>query len=110
MRWEGDTLIVETSQLKEQVDTRYPHGDQAHIVEEYRYSTEPSGKNVITATLTMTDPEFLTGPYTAEKKWQQVPNGRLLTYECTEPTWLDVLDGLYAAQEDETDAAASGGE
>jgi len=51
---------------------------------------------VITATLTMTDPVFLTEPFTTEKKWQQVPNGHLSTYECREPDWLDVLDRLLA--------------
>ena len=32
-RWEGDTLVVETSKLNEQVDQRYAHSDQARIVE-----------------------------------------------------------------------------
>ena len=34
-RWEGDRLIVETTRLKTQVDTRYPHSDQATIREVY---------------------------------------------------------------------------
>jgi hypothetical protein len=28
-RWEGDTLVVETTHLREQVDQRYAHSDQA---------------------------------------------------------------------------------
>lgn len=100
--WEGDTLAIETDHLVEQIDSRYPHSAQARIVEEYRLSLEEGGKKVITATLTMTDPVFLTEPFTTEKKWQAVPNGRLLTYECTEPDWLDVLDRLL------TEAAADG--
>ena len=28
-RWEGDTLVVETTKLVEQVDQRYPHSDRA---------------------------------------------------------------------------------
>ena len=92
-RWDGDTLIVETSHLVEQVDTAYPHSDQARIVEEYRVSEE-NGTRVLTAKMTMTDPKFLTAPFTMEKKWQAIPNGIVRTYECTEPDWLDLLDRL----------------
>jgi hypothetical protein len=92
-RWDGDTLIVETTHLVEQVDTAYPHSDQARIVEEYRLSEE-NGTRVLTAKMTMTDPKFLTAPFTMEKKWQAIPNGHVRTYECTEPDWLDLLDKL----------------
>jgi hypothetical protein len=34
-RWEGNTLVVETSHLVEQVDQRYAHSDKAKIVERY---------------------------------------------------------------------------
>jgi hypothetical protein len=95
-RWEGDTLVVETDRLVEQIDTQYPHSDQARIVERYRLGTEADGRKVLTATLTMTDPVYLTEPFTVEKKWQAVPNGRVMTYECTEPQWLDVLDRLMS--------------
>lgn len=94
--WEGDTLVVETDRLVEQVDTQYPHSGEAKIVERYRLSTEEDGKKVLTAMLTMTDPLFLTEPFTVEKKWQAVPNGRLLTYECSEPEWLELLDSLMS--------------
>ena len=97
-RWDGDTLIVETSKLVEQVDTAYPHSDQARIVEEYRVSEE-NGTRVLTAKMTMTDPKFLTAPFTMEKKWQAIPNGVVRTYECTEPEWLDLLDRLMKGEE-----------
>jgi len=93
-RWEGDTLVIETGHLVEQVDQAYAHSAEARIVERYRLSIEDGGKKVITASLTMTDPLFLTEPFTTEKKWQAVPNGRLMTYECAEPQWLDVLERL----------------
>jgi len=95
-RWEGDTLIVETDRLVEQVDTQYPHSEQAKIVERYRMTTETDGRKVLTASLTMTDPTFLKEPFTVEKKWQAVPNGRVMTYECTEPEWLELLDRLMS--------------
>ena len=95
-RWEGDTLVVETDHLVEQVDQRYAHSAEAKIVERYTVATEADGRRVLTAVMTMTDPAFLAEPFTMEKKWQQVPNGRLLTYECTEPEWLDALERLMS--------------
>ncbi|MDX1563474.1 MAG: hypothetical protein R3305_11135 [Gammaproteobacteria bacterium] len=96
--WEGDTLVVETDRLVEQVDTAYPHSEQAKIVERYSMTTE-DGRRVLTAEMTMTDPLFLTEPFTTVKRWQEVPGGRLLNYECTEPQWLDIVDRLLAGEE-----------
>jgi hypothetical protein len=94
-RWEGDKLIVETSHLKEAVDQRrYPHSDQARIVEEYQLTVNDDGSKVLTANMTMTDPAFYTAPITAEKKWSFLPGVRLLPYECNEPTWEEHLNTL----------------
>jgi hypothetical protein len=101
-RWEGDTLVVETDHLVEQIDQRYAHSDEAKIVERYTVATEPDGRRVLTAVMTMTDPAFLTEPFTMEKKWQQVPNGRLLSYECTEPQWLEVLERIMSEEDPAT--------
>ena len=92
-RWEGDTLVVETTHLVEQVDQRYAHSDEARIVERYTMTTE-GGNKVLTAQMTMTDPRFYTAPVTAEKKWSQVPNGHLLPYECAEEGWRIHLEQL----------------
>jgi hypothetical protein len=94
-RWEGDTLVVETSKLKEQVDTVAPHSEQAHIVERYRMSKDESGRRILTAELTMTDPGFYTAPVTVTKTWQEADPGTfMIYYECNEPDWLDFLDKL----------------
>jgi hypothetical protein len=93
-RWEGDTLVVETTHLVEQVDQQYAHSDQAKIVERYRMSTGANGVKVLTAEMTLTDPVFYTQPVTAVKRWQQVPNGHLLPYECAEEGWRKRLEEL----------------
>jgi hypothetical protein len=78
------------------VDTRYPHSDQATIREVY-YFGEPlaDGTRVLVNELTMTDPAWLEGPFTTVKRWQELDDYHVLTYECTEPKWLDELEGLY---------------
>jgi hypothetical protein len=94
-RWEGDKLIVETTHLKESVEqARYPHSEQAKIVEEYTLATAEDGAKVLTARMTMTDPAFYTQPITAEKKWQFQEGVRLLPYECNEPAWEEHLEEL----------------
>jgi hypothetical protein len=92
-RWEGNTLVVETTKLNEQVDQRYAHSDKARIVERYTLSEE-NGLKVLTAEMTMTDPDFYSAPVSETKKWSIVPNGFLMTYECNEPAWLDRLEAL----------------
>lgn len=97
-RWEGDTLVVETTALKEAVDQSTAHSDQAHIVERYRLSKEADGRKVLTAEMTMTDPRFYTRPVVLTKRWQAAEEGAMMMhYECNEPQWLDHLDGLREA-------------
>ena len=90
-RWEGDTLVVETDNLVDQVDQRNTsHSDQATIVERYKLAgTDAQGRRILTVEMTMTDPVFYTKPVVMKKSWAQVPNGRLLPYECPEEMWLD---------------------
>ncbi len=96
-RWEGDTLVVTTTSLKEQVDQTYPHSADARIVERYHLAKPVGGAKVLVDDWTLTDPTFYTQPLTAEKKWTLLPNGPegiLLPYECDEEAWLDHLQAL----------------
>jgi len=96
--WEGDHLIVETTRLKTQVDTRYPHSNQATIREEY-YLDKPleDGTRVLVAEMTMTDPLWLEEPFVTTKRWQEMSDYHVLAYECSEPKWLDEMTELYEA-------------
>ena len=93
-RWEGDTLVVETTNLVEQADQRFAHSDRARIVERYRMTKGAKGERVLVAEMTLTDPVFYTKPVTAEKRWTEVPNGHLLPYECDEEAWNIHLEKL----------------
>ena len=94
--WEGERLIVETTRLKTQVDSRHPHSNKATIHEEY-YLDEAleDGTRVLVNELTMTDPLWLEEPYVTTKRWQEMSDYHVLTYECSEPKWLDEMEGLY---------------
>ena len=93
-RWDGDTLVVETSQLVEQVDQRYPHSAQARIVERYRLEAGAKGERVLVIDFELTDPLFYSKPVTGQKKWMAVPNGHLLPYDCAEENWRVRLEQL----------------
>jgi hypothetical protein len=93
-RWEGNTLVVETTNLIEQVDQRYAHSNKAKIVERYHLEKGTKGETVLVAEMSMTDPEFYTAPVTSVKKWAKVPNGHLLPYECAEENWIKRLEQL----------------
>ena len=74
-RWDGETLVVETTKLVEQVDQQYAHSNQATIVERYRM-IEENGRKVLIAEMTMTDPVFYTQPVTTEKRWSKACEAR----------------------------------
>ena len=92
-RWEGDVLVVETTDLKEQVDQRYAHSDQAKITERYHVEKDSAGRRVLVADWTMTDP-FYTKPVSGQEKWSEVPNGRVMPYGCQEQGWVEHLERL----------------
>jgi hypothetical protein len=94
--WEGKTLVVETDNLVDQVDQRWAHSDEATIVERYHLEDKPDaqGRRILVADMIMTDPKFYTAPVTAQKRWAEVPNGRLLPYECPEEFWNNRLAEL----------------
>jgi len=94
-RWDGPTLVVTTTHLKEALDQRqFPHSADARIVERYSLSTSTDGIDILAVEMTLTDPQFYTEPVTAQKQWAYRPGGRLLSYECNEPAWQEHLDSL----------------
>jgi hypothetical protein len=96
-RWEGDVLIVETTQLVEQVDQRFPHSGDAKVVERFQLATGTKGERVLVIDMTLTDPRFYTRPVTAQKKWMAVADGHILPYDCAEEGWRLRLEQLEKA-------------
>jgi hypothetical protein len=92
-RWEGDTLVVETSGLTESVDQPTAHGANARIVERYTPHVV-GGLRRLKVEVTIHDPEFYTEPPTVRLEYTQLREGRMLDYSCTEPAWDDHLEAL----------------
>jgi hypothetical protein len=78
-RWNGDTLVVETVGIKE--DVRYqnvPHSSTMRITERIRL-VQP---NLLWDEITVEDPETLEKPWTFTFAYRRMPNYTLLEYIC----------------------------
>jgi hypothetical protein len=78
-RWMGDTLVVETIGIKE--DVRYqnvPHSDQMRITERIRLLDPDTFSDEIT----ITDPVTLEKPWTFTFAYRRMPDYTLLEYIC----------------------------
>ena len=40
-------------------------------------------------------PRWLEEPFTTTRRWQELKDYHVKSYECTEPKWLDELDTLF---------------
>ena len=78
-RWEGETLVVETVGVKDYVEFRnVPHSSQMRIVERIRLVAD----DVLENQVTVTDPEYLTGPWTWTWAYRRWPDYRIQEYVC----------------------------
>ncbi len=92
---EGDTLVVETDNLVDQLDQRTPHSEDATIVERYKLGPKDAqGRRTLIAEMVMTDPKFYSTPVKLSKTWAEVPNGRILPYDCPAEMWNDRIEEL----------------
>jgi hypothetical protein len=79
--WEGDTLVVETTDLREGTFDRsgIPFSDKLTVVERYRRI----GPTKIEDKMVMTDPEAFTQPYAVTRTYTMMPAGsRFEEYIC----------------------------
>jgi hypothetical protein len=78
-RWEGDTLVVNTVGIKEEVRFRgVPHSANMQIDERMRMLS----KNIFEDQVTVTDPEYLTEPWKFTWKYVRKPGYKILEYVC----------------------------
>ncbi len=94
--WEGDTLVVETSYLKEYpYMRRLPNTDTATVVERITVEERPNAEGVMTKylnnALTLTDARLYTEPYTVTGSLRWAPETSILEYSCSESIYDDYL-------------------
>jgi hypothetical protein len=84
--WEGDTLVIETAGYNDKTfldATGAPHSDQMTTVERIR---KLSGGKQLEDVITVTDPEYLTRPFSARFVYDAHPEVRIdASYNCGEP-------------------------
>ena len=83
-RWEGDTLVVDTVAIsdKSYIDGMSPHSAKMTVHERIRF-VEPG---VLEDQITVTDPEALTEPWHAVRRYRKAayPNDELREFACAE--------------------------
>ena len=91
--WDGDTLVVTTTDLSDGLDQRsYPHSDQATITERMHIVPDPQVGKILEYEATMTDPVYYTQPVSFTKQWMPLKDGHIMAYNCSEEPWLRLLD------------------
>ena len=77
--WDGDALVVNTVGVKENVRFRdVPHSDQMQIDERIRLLS----KDLFEDQVKVTDPVYLTAPWTFTWKYVRKPGYKILEYVC----------------------------
>jgi hypothetical protein len=92
--WEGNTLVVETTNLKPESGAGGRYTDAAKIVERFT-RTAP---DELMWEATITDPNVWTKPYTLRYPFKMDPEYHLYEYACHEGNYM-MLDSLTAARQ-----------
>jgi hypothetical protein len=83
-KWEGNTLVVDTVNIKNTVPltTGMYHSDKVHVTE--RFHLDPKDANRLMDEVTVDDPEALTKPYTNIYVFERNRDYNLLEFICAE--------------------------
>jgi hypothetical protein len=77
--WEGKTLVVQTSGVREDVQfLEIPHSTRMKVTERLRFT----GPDLLENQVTIDDPEFLAKPYTFTFGYRRMPDYRIMEYIC----------------------------
>jgi hypothetical protein len=82
-RWQGDTLIVETTGFNDRTwldDAGHPHSDQLKVTERIR---RPAFGQLL-VDITIDDPKAYAKPWSVTQEFQLMADGELIEYICNE--------------------------
>ncbi|HSC16286.1 MAG TPA: hypothetical protein VLI71_14275 [Gammaproteobacteria bacterium] len=90
-RWDGDVLVVKTTDLLDGQDqSANPYSEQATIDE--RFSLEDAnGTKVLVYQASITDPVYYTEPIKIERRYQRY-DGFIIPYGCQDELWYELLE------------------
>jgi len=92
--WEGDTLVVETTNLNNKTGTGGGYfSDAAVLTERFRRIA----KDELTYDLTVNDPKTWTKPFTIHMPYKEDPNYTIYEYACHEGNYM-MIDSLTGAR------------
>ena len=92
-RWEGDVLVVTTTDLLDGVDQgAHPHSDEATIEERFSLAANADGIPVISYEAAIIDPVYYTEPVMVQRKYSPLEDGFILPYRCPDEFWYELLD------------------
>jgi hypothetical protein len=90
-RWEGNALVVKTTDLTDGLDQgASPYSEEATIDERFSIE-EVNGTKVLTYQATITDPVYYTEPIKIERRYQPY-DGFIIPYGCQDELWYELLD------------------
>lgn len=93
--WEGDTLVIETTNLRPYpYMTRMATSSDARVVERMRVEereVEGAKRKFVVNELVLTDPKVYVTPIKITATLQERPDGQLLEYTCSDTLWDEYL-------------------
>lgn len=90
--WEGNVLVVKTTDMLDAEDQAdHPHSDQAVIEERFSLGKTDDGKKLIMYEATITDPVYYTAPVKMSRQYEPL-DGFIIPYRCPDEFWYSLLD------------------
>ena len=91
--WEGNVLVVRTTDLMDAQDQfTHPHSDQATIEERFSLGKDTKGTKIITYDAAIIDPVYYRSPVKIQQKYEPLENGFIIPYRCPQEFWYELLD------------------
>jgi hypothetical protein len=91
--WEGNVLVVTTTDLLDAADqSGHPYSDKATIEERFSLGKDDKDTKIITYAATITDPVYYTAPVKVERQYEPLADGFIIPYRCPDEFWYALLD------------------
>jgi hypothetical protein len=92
-RWDGDTLVIETTHLRPTNVGRYQRSEQMRIIERWRFIEHPELGKALEVRMEVTDPVIFKRPAPGYALFVPAPDGSVLNaYGCPESRFDDYIE------------------